>query len=460
MFEREIRNPATGLPVGSIEYGGRAEAVAAADRAAGALDAWSATPARGRADILLRASALLMERAEKLGLLLAQEAGKRTPEGVGEIRFAAEYFRWFAEEARRADGEVLPPEAPNRRHLVLRRPAGVAVTLSPWNFPVSIQARKVAPALAAGCSVVGRASEKAPLAVTEMFGVLAEAGLPDGVATLVHGPAAEITEALLGHPAVRVVSFTGSTAVGRSIMRLAAERMIRPLLELGGDAAFIVFADADLDRAVEGALLAKFRNNGQSCIAANRFFVEAPVYDEFCSRFARRVDAMKIGDPTADPVPDLGPLIDVQRRDAVEGMVSEALALGAQRITHERPDLEGSFTAPTLLTGVPAGARLGCEEVFGPAAAIFSFESEAEVIARANSSEMGLAGYVYTGSLDRSWRLSEAIDVGILGLNNALPSVAFAPMGGTKQSGLGREGSHQGLEEFQQWRYLSVELGA
>ena len=459
MTVREVRNPADGSIVGEVVYGGAAEASAAVARAAAAFPAWAATPARARADILLRAATSLLGRAEEIGLLLAREAGKRTPEGVGEVRFAAEYFRWFAEEARRSEGSIIPHETVNRRHLVLRRPAGVAVTLTPWNFPVSIQARKVAPALAAGCTVVARASEKAPLAVAEMFAVLAETGLPDGVATLVHGPAAEVTEALLQNPAVRVVSFTGSTAVGRSIMKLAAGRMIRPLLELGGDAPFIVFADADLDRAVEGAMLAKFRNNGQSCIAANRFYVEADIYRDFCERFAARVDGMTIGDGTAQPIPDLGPLIDSDRKSAVEAMVSDALGRGASRITRERPGLAGSFTTPALLIDVPPGSALACEEVFGPVAAIFPFKSEAEAISLANATEMGLAGYVYTSDLERSWRLGEAIEVGILGVNNALPSVAFAPMGGVKQSGLGREGSHQGLEEFQDLRYLSLELG-
>ena len=456
---REVHNPADGSVVGSVEYGGAAEARAAADLAAEAFPAWSGRPARQRADILNRAAQLLAERAEAIGLLLAREAGKRTPEGVGEVRFAAEYFRWFAEQARRPSGELIPPEAANRRHLTLTRAAGVAVCLTPWNFPVSIQARKLAPALAAGCTTVSRASEKAPLAVMEMFGCLAEAGVPEGVANLVHGPAAELTETLLAHPAVRVVSFTGSTGVGQGIMRLAAARVVRPLLELGGDAPFIVFADADLERAVEGAMLAKFRNNGQSCIAANRFYVEEAVYERFCKLFAERVDAMTIGNPTVEPIPDLGPLIDPQRKRAVEELIAEAEAAGATRLTrrHQLPS-GGPYTAPALLTGVPEGVRLGCEEVFGPAAAIFPFRSEAEAIARANRTEMGLAGYLYTGSLERSWRVGEALEVGILGLNNALPSVAFAPMGGVKQSGLGREGSHQGLAEFQDLKYVSAEV--
>jgi succinate-semialdehyde dehydrogenase/glutarate-semialdehyde dehydrogenase len=454
----EVTNPADGGAVGELLCTDAAGARAAADAAAAAFEQWSRSPARTRADVLLRTSAALIDQADELGLLLARETGKRLPEAVGEIRFAAEYFRWFAEEARRPAGQLIPAEAGRRRHHTLARAVGVAVCLTPWNFPVSIQARKIAPALAAGCTVLARPSEKAPLAVARMFELMHEAGVPEGAANLVIGPAAELTEALIAHAAVRVVSFTGSTTVGRSILKLAAERVVRPLMELGGDAPFIVFADGDLDRAVEGAMLAKFRNNGQSCIAANRFYVEAPVYEEFTRRFTARVDAMTIGDPVVAPIPDLGPLIDAGRKRAVAELVAEARGLGARLLTAEREELDGSFMAPALLSGVPAGARLSCEEVFGPAAAIFRFEHEEEAVTAANATEMGLAGYLYTGSIDRALRLQEQIEVGILGLNNALPSVAFAPMGGWKQSGLGREGARQGLEEYQELTYVSTEL--
>jgi succinate-semialdehyde dehydrogenase/glutarate-semialdehyde dehydrogenase len=457
----DVVNPADGSIVGAVPYGGAAEARAACDAAAMAFPAWSNTPARARADLLARAAALLAERSSEVGLLLARETGKRLPEAVGEVRFAAEYFRWFAEQARRPAGEVIPPEASNRRHLTLARPSGVALALTPWNFPVSIQARKVAAALAAGCTVVGRPSEKAPLAVFEMYRCLAEAGLPDGVASVVVGPAAVMTEAMLAHPAVRVMSFTGSTVVGRQLMAMAARRIVRPLLELGGDAPFIVFADADLGRAIEGAMIAKFRNNGQSCIAANRFIIEAPVYDEFTQRLAARIDAMTIGDPIGDPVPDLGPLIDAERRQAVNASVEQALAGGAKRLTAPRavdPGPTGAFIAPTLLSDVPDTVAISCDEVFGPVAGVFRFESEVEAVSRANATEMGLAAYLYTSSVDRSLRLSESIECGILGLNNPLPSVAFAPMGGIKQSGLGREGSHHGLAEFLDVRYMAVEI--
>ncbi len=455
---REVHNPANGTLLATISYGDADDARQAADAAQAAFATWKHTTARARADLLVRVADLMRARVADIGRTLALETGKRLPEAIGEVRFAAEYFQWFAEQARRPSGEVLPNELPTRRHMTLTQPAGVAVCLTPWNFPISIQARKLAPALAAGCTVVARASEKAPLAVMEMMRCFADAGFPAGVINLIQGPASTTTNALLDHPAVRVVSFTGSTGVGQQIMRRCAERVVRPLLELGGDAPFIVFDDADLDRAVEGAMLAKFRNNGQSCIGANRFFAQAGIYDAFVERFAARVNAMRIGDPVADPVPDLGPVIDGQRKQSVEAMVAEALAAGARRATepHSLPE-GGAYVDPCLLVDVPPTVGMSCQEIFGPVAAIYRFEHEDEVIARANATEMGLAAYFYTNRLDRAWQIAEALEAGIVGLNNALPSVAYAPMGGVKQSGLGREGAAIGLEEFQEIKYLSIE---
>jgi succinate-semialdehyde dehydrogenase/glutarate-semialdehyde dehydrogenase len=455
----DVLNPADGSLISSVGYGGPEEALAAVAAAQRAFSSWAGLPARARADLLLRVSALLQREAERIGYLLALETGKRLPEAVGEVRFGAEYFRWFAEQARRPAGEYYPHEAVGRRHLSMVRPCGVALCLTPWNFPVSIQARKLAPALAAGCTVVARASEKAPLAVIELFRCLEEAGLPAGVANLISGPAGETTNAMLAHPAVRVVSFTGSTEVGRQVMRAAAEHIVRPLLELGGNAPFIVCEDANLERAVEGAMLAKFRNNGQSCIAANRFLVHEAVYAEFVQRFAERVKRMRLGNPVQEPLPDLGPMIDRKRKQEVEAIVAEAEAAGARRVT-DRAELPatGTFVAPTLLVDVPAHTALAREEVFGPIAGIFPFSSEQEALALANATEMGLAAYLYTENLSRAWRMAGALEAGILGLNNALPSVAYAPMGGMKQSGLGREGARQGLEEFQEISYLSLEF--
>ncbi|GAA1217714.1 NAD-dependent succinate-semialdehyde dehydrogenase [Prauserella alba] len=455
---RDVLNPVDDTVIDTVAYGGSKEAVAAGDAAADAFPRWAATPPRQRADILLRAADLLRDRSAELGTLLAREAGKRLPEGIGEIAFSAEYLRWFAEETRRPSGAVYTHESSDRRHLSLRRPAGVVASLTPWNFPCSIQARKLAPALAAGCTVVARVSEKAPLAATELVRCLHDAGLPPGVLNLVHGPAAEITDAYLDHPAVRVVSFTGSTDVGRRIMTAAADRIVRPLLELGGNAPFVVFDDADIDAAVEGAMLAKFRNTGQSCIAANRFLVHTAVHQEFTTRLAAAVDAMSIGDGLADPTPDLGPCIDRNRVTEVDELVQEAVAAGATKLTRDAEVPGPNFARPTLLADVPGHVGLATDEVFGPVAGVFSFDTEEAALTAANSTELGLAAYVYTRDQARAWRWSEQLDNGIVGVNNPLPSVAFAPMGGTKQSGLGREGAAAGIEEFEETRYVAIGL--
>lgn len=453
---KDVINPTDGSVVGSVGYGGAGEARAAADAAQAALAEWGDRPARFRSDLLNAAADLILERADQIGAILARESGKRLPEAVGEVRFSAEYFRWFAEEARRPIGAVHPNEAPDRRHLTISRPAGVVASLTPWNFPCSIQARKLAPALAAGCTVVARVSEKAPLAVTELFRCLTDAGLPAGVVNLVHGPAAEITNAYLEHPAVRVVTFTGSTSVGQRIMAKASERVVRPLLELGGDAAFCVFDDADIDAAVDGAMLAKFRNTGQSCIGANRFLVHDAVFDEFVTKLAERIDQMTIGDGLAEPTPDLAACIDADRVAAVTAIVDEALGRGAKKVTRDFTVPGPAFCAPALLVDVPQDCALAREEVFGPAAGVFRFHDEEEALRLANLTEMGLAGYLYSQNLSRVWRFAEKLDVGIIGVNNPLPTVVYAPMGGTKQSGLGREGASVGLEEFQEVRYLAL----
>lgn len=457
---RPVLNPATGRPCGRLSHpeGHRAEQQArqAADWAAAALPAWADSSPRSRSDLLLGAVEALRDDEAELAGLLATEAGKRLPEAVAEVRFAAEYLRWFAEEIRRPRGEFFSSEDPARRQFSLRRPLGVVATLTPWNFPVSIQARKIAPALAAGCTVVARVSEKAPLAVTRWLQTLHRGGLPDGALNLVHGDARVITSAWLDHPAVRGVSFTGSTAVGSAIMAQAARRIVRPMLELGGNAPFIVHRDADLEVALAQAELGKLRNTGQSCVGVNRFLVHAAVAEEFGARLAARFDRLTLGDPTADPVPDLGPVIDQDRVDAVGALVEEALAAGARRLTAER-DLpaEGFWVAPTLLADVPAHCRLAGEEVFGPAAGIFPFDTDDEALALANATEMGLAAYVFTTDPGRAFRFAERLEAGIVGINDALPSVAFTPMGGIKQSGLGREGGREGLHEFQETTYLA-----
>ncbi|QQE80483.1 NAD-dependent succinate-semialdehyde dehydrogenase [Alicyclobacillus sp. SO9] len=455
----EVVNPATDEVIAELGYGSEGEALEAVDAAKHAFQKWRKTTPRERADLLLKAAELLREREESIGLLLANESGKRLVEAIGEVRFSAEYFRWFAEEARRPEGQWIPQEASHKRHWTRSQPAGVALTLTPWNFPVSIQARKLAPALAAGCTVVGRASQKTPLSVIELFQCLQDAGFPPGVANLIYGPASETTQAMMKHPATRVVSFTGSTPVGQSLMRTAAERVQRLALELGGDAPFIVFDDADVEKAVGGAMIAKFRNNGQSCIAANRFYVHAKVYDEFVSKFVERINNMKISDPVSDQYSSLGPVIDNRAKAQLELLAQSALERGAHQLTKaiEVPDV-GSYFSPVLLENVPSDTAFSCQELFGPAAPVFKFTDEDEVVRRANSTDMGLAAYVYTTLFDRSTRVTEGLEYGIVGLNSALPSVAYAPMGGWKHSGLGREGARVGMEEFMELKYIAAEI--
>lgn len=456
----DVLDPATGSIVGQVcrVDGEGAEQLArrAADRAAAAQASWAAASPRARAAILHDAVDLLEERAEEIALTLALEAGKRLPEARGEIAGSAEYLTWFAEEIRRPRGEFYTSEDPARRQLSLHRPLGVVATLTPWNFPVSIQARKVAPALAAGNTVVARVSEKAPLAVTRWLSTLHEAGLPDGVLNIVHGSARGITGAWAAHPAVRGISFTGSTHVGSQILEQAAGRIVRPMMELGGDAAFIVAEDADMETALAQAELGKLRNTGQSCVGINRFLVHRSRVEDFSQRLAARFDSLSLGPGTFDPVPDLGPVIDNSRVEEVTALVDDALARGARRLTAERelPD-EGTWLAPTLLADVPLEARIAREEVFGPAAAIFAFDTDDEAIALANATEMGLASYVITEDAGRAFDYAERLETGIVGINDALPTVAFTPMGGTKQSGLGREGGTDGLREFQETTYVA-----
>lgn len=456
---RAVQDPGNESIVGEVAWGNALDATRAADASAKAFDAWARTKARTRADILRDAAGLLAERRDSIALLLAKEAGKRLPEAQGEVDFSVEYLRWFAEEARRGNGTIHTPEADNRRHLTIRRPTGVALSLTPWNFPVSIQARKLAPILAAGCTAVARVSEKAPLAVTELLRTLVDAGIPNGVLNLVHGPSREITAALLEHEATRVVSFTGSTGVGSAIMAHASKRIIRPLLELGGNAPYIVFDDADLDAAIDGAVIARLRNTGQSCVAANRFLVHEAIAEEFGTRLATRFDALSIGHgvpETGQAVPDVGPMIDRARVNAVQELVTDALDRGGRLLTTERPvPGSGAYMAPALVADVPAEAALATEEVFGPAAGLFTFRSDDEALSMANSTSMGLAAYVWTANSAKVWRFGEELEAGIVGINDPVPSVAFAPMGGVKQSGLGREGASIGMEEFQDTRYLA-----
>jgi len=455
-----IRNPATGEVIAEMGYGDVADATTAVEAASEAFASWRQTTARQRSDLLLQGADIILNRAAEIGYILAEETGKRLAEAVGEVRFAAEYFRWFAEEARRPYGELLPNEDAQKRHWMQHQPAGVALCLTPWNFPVSIQARKVAAALAAGCTVVARPSQKAPLSVIELFHCLMQAGFPAGVVNLVHGPAASTSAAMMNHAAVRVVSFTGSTTVGQSLVHLSANRLQRLALELGGNAPFLVYADADIERAVDAAMVAKFRNNGQSCIAANRFYVHRQVYETFVERLASRVRQMKIGEPLAHPEVDLGPMIDAQAAQHLRDCANHAIKLGSVNVCGEMwAPQRDTYLTPQLLVDVPRNSEFATTELFGPAAPIFTFDEDEEAIALANQCDMGLAAYAFTESLSRATHISEELQYGIVGLNHALPSVAFAPMGGVKMSGLGREGGRLGLEEFQEVKYVSTYVG-
>lgn len=456
---RKVFNPADGTLVGEIGYCDAHIAVEAVNAAESAAKGWAAVPAPKRAEFLRRAAESIHDRADELGELLAREAGKRLPEAVGEIRGAAEYFRWFANEACQPHGTVYTHGDQGRRHISIRRPAGVVASLTPWNFPCSIQARKLAPALAAGCTVVARVSEKAPLAVTEMVRCLVECGLPPGTVNLVHGPAKEITEAYLSHNAVRVVSFTGSTEIGQQIMQLASKHVVRPLLELGGTAPFIVFDDADVQSAINGFMEAKFRNTGQSCIGANKLYVQNSIYDSFTSDLAGRISSMTVGNGLDDPTPDLGPCIDSHRVEELSQLIREAEDSGGRMLNAPvRVPSSGNYCPPALIANASPHCALAREEVFGPIVLVVPFETEEEVFDEANATDYGLAGYVYTKDLDRAWRAAETLDVGVIGINDSVPTVPFAPMGGVKKSGLGREGSDVGLEEYQEFVYIALRV--
>ncbi|HMQ29478.1 MAG TPA: aldehyde dehydrogenase family protein [Chloroflexaceae bacterium] len=459
---REVRAPATGAVLARIGMAGREEAEAAVEAAARALPAWRRTTGMERSAILARAAALIGERAEAIGRALSEETGKLLREAVGEVRFGADYFAWFAGEARRLEGLRGVSGRNGGPQLVLRRPVGVVATLTPWNFPVSIQARKLAPALAAGCTVVARPSEQAPLSVIALMACLQEAGLPPGVANLLIGPAGPITETLLADQRVRLISFTGSTPVGQMLYERSAAAMRRVALELGGCAPFVVCDDADLERAVDQAMIAKFRNYGQSCIGANTFYVAEPLYERFVEAFAARMAALRPGDPL-DDASSYGPLINARRRDELVALVERAQGAGLEPLARGPacpPGLDPAcYLAPALL-GAPrldgVDAAFLAQELFGPVAVVVGFDDLEGLLAQLNAQPLGLAGYVFAGDQARALRIGARLEVGIVGVNDGLPSAANVPMGGVKQSGLGREGGHEGLEEFLELQYLAL----
>ncbi|OCJ66331.1 succinate-semialdehyde dehydrogenase (NADP(+)) [Agrobacterium tumefaciens] len=452
----DVIDPATQKVLGTVPDVSGAETRAAIDAAAEAFAPWKAKTHAERAALLEKWFALMIEHEDDLGLLLTLEQGKPLTEGKGEIRYGASFVKWFAEEARRISGHTIPSPTADRRIIVLKEAVGVCGIITPWNFPNAMITRKVAPALAAGCTVVIKPSEFTPYSALAL-GVLAErAGIPAGVINIVTGMPTEIGNELMANETVRKISFTGSTRVGSLLMRGAADSVKRLSLELGGNAPFIVFDDADLDLAIEGAIASKFRNGGQTCVCSNRILVQAGVYDAFSAKLSARVSAMKVGAGTEANV-DIGPMINAAAIDKINRHIEDALSKGATVIS-TRPTLpEGAqFTAPIVLGGATCDMLLAEEETFGPVAPLFRFVTEEEAITIANGTPFGLAAYFYTESLKRSWRVAEALEFGMIGLNTGSVSTEVAPFGGVKQSGLGREGAQCGIEEYLEMKSFHI----
>ena len=444
----DVSDPATGLSIGSVPDMDESDTRAAIEAANAALAGWKSKTAGERAALLEAWHDLMLAHVDDLALILTTEQGKPLAEARGEIAYGASFVKWFAEEARRIYGATIPSPTTDRRIVVLKQPVGVCGIITPWNFPNAMITRKVAPALAAGCTVVIKPSELTPFSALAL-GVLAErAGIPAGVINIVTGMPTAIGAEIMANETVRKISFTGSTRVGSLLMKGAADSIKRLSLELGGNAPFIVFEDADLDLAIEGALISKFRNGGQTCVCANRILVQSSVYDAFANRLAKRVDAMKIGPGTATDV-SIGPMINSAAIEKIERHVADAIGKGAKIHTAERTMETGSnYVAPAVLTGATTEMLLAREETFGPVAPLFRFETEDEALNIANGTPFGLAAYFYTESLSRAWRVGEALEFGMVGLNTGAISMEVAPFGGIKQSGLGREGGQAGIEEY------------
>ena len=451
-----VRNPASGAPLADVPLMGAGETRRAIAAAETTLTAWRQTTAKERATLLMRLQAHLLAHQDDLARLITAECGKPLAEARGEVAYAASFFEWFAEEGKRAYGESIPSPTRDKRLITIRQPVGVVAAITPWNFPLAMIARKVAPALAAGCTTVVKPAEQTPLCALALAALAEEAGLPPGVLNVITGEPTAIGGELCANPAVRKLSFTGSTEVGRLLMAQCAPTVKKLSLELGGNAPFIVFDDADLDAAVEGALAAKFRNTGQTCVCANRFYVQAGIYEEFAHRFADRVAALDVGPGERAGVAQ-GPLIDAQALAKVEALLADALGHGALALLGgRRHALGGTFFEPTVLTGVTPAMRLSREEIFGPVAALYRFGSEEEAIALANATESGLAAYFYTRDIGRGFRVAEALEYGMVGINTGLFSNEVAPFGGIKQSGLGREGSKYGIDDYIEQKYMCL----
>jgi succinate-semialdehyde dehydrogenase/glutarate-semialdehyde dehydrogenase len=451
-----VTDPATGQQLGQVPACGRAETERAIAAAAAAQPAWRAKTAAERAGVLMKLAALIREHQEALAILLTREQGKPLAESRGEVGMSAAYVQWFAEEARRVYGDIIPSPWPGRRLLVTKEPVGVVGAITPWNFPSSMIARKLGPALAAGCTIVIKPATQTPYSGLAWGELCQMAGVPAGVVNILTGSASEIGGALTASPIVRKITFTGSTAVGKKLIAQCADTVKRMSMELGGNAPFLVFDDADLDRAVEGAMVAKFRNSGQTCVCTNRFYVQAGIHDAFAERLAAATAALKVGNGMEQGVAQ-GPLIDENAVAKVEEHIADVLAHGGRVVTGgKRHALGGTFFEPTVVAGVTPAMLVAKDETFGPLAPIFRFESEAEGVAMANDSEYGLASYFYTRDLARAFRISDQLKYGLVGVNEGLITTEVAPFGGLKESGMGKEGSRLGLDDYLDVKYVCM----
>jgi succinate-semialdehyde dehydrogenase/glutarate-semialdehyde dehydrogenase len=453
---RDVINPATGIRIGTVPVMGAAETRRAIDAANKAWPAWRAKTAKERSAIMRKWAELQLAHAEDLALILTSEQGKPLAESKGEIAIGAGYTEWFAEEAKRVYGDVIPTIGNDRRLVVIKEPVGVCAAITPWNFPSSMITRKVSPALAAGCTVIIKPAQATPYSALALAELAARAGFPPGVLNVITGQSSAIGGEMTSNPIVRKLSFTGSTEIGRSLMKQVASTVKKLSLELGGNAPFIVFDDADLDAAAEGAIVSKYRNTGQTCVCANRLFVHEKVYDAFAAKLAEKVRALKVG-PGIEPGVAQGPLINADALAKVEEHVADATAHGAKiALGGKRHALGGTFYEPTILTEVTPEMKVFREETFGPVAPLFRFSSDAEVIELANRTEFGLASYFYSRDIGRIWRVAEALEYGMVGVNTGFITTEVAPFGGVKQSGIGREGSKYGIDEYIEVKYVCM----
>ncbi|WP_108127224.1 NAD-dependent succinate-semialdehyde dehydrogenase [Saccharospirillum mangrovi] len=452
-----VVNPATGETLAELADCSPSDAESAIEAAHSALADWKQHTAKARAQILRRWFDLIMQHQDSLAELMTLECGKPLAESKGEVAYGASFIEWFAEEGKRAYGDAIPTHAADKRVFAIKQPVGVCTAITPWNFPLAMITRKVGPALAAGCTMVVKPAEATPFTALALAQLGEEAGLPAGVLNIVTASSGKaVGEVLSTHPLVRKVSFTGSTPVGKQLIKQAADSVKRVSMELGGNAPFIVFDDADLDAAIDGAIASKYRNTGQTCVCVNRFIVQEGIYDQFAQKLAKRSQRLKVGNGLDDGVQQ-GPLINAAGLEKVETLLKDATDNGAKILTGgQRHSLGGNFFEPTVLTGITPAMRISQEEIFGPLAAITPFKTEADAIRLANDTPFGLAAYFYSGNLARIWRVAEALEYGMVGINEGLISTEIAPFGGVKESGLGREGSHYGLDEYLEIKYLCL----